>query len=213
MIRSFCLRSDESIVYEPSITREPVYMEDLVEKVSRAADDDGGGGGGTGGAGDDGEMVDGKGAKDREGAGRTGGKRPRRALFGALKGWKKSAPTCSATSDVEEDGETYAAVSNLAKPSGAARIALLSQDRNALVVLQIYFSKKQVDQKLLARDGTLSWVDRCRRKKDQRMDRFVLQYHIRQFGTKKLARRNLQHLCKSITRLALTNPRISASEP
>ncbi|CAM9437381.1 unnamed protein product, partial [Scytosiphon promiscuus] len=74
----------------------------------------------------------------------------------------------------------------------------------------IYFSKKQVDQKLLMRDGSLSWVDRCRRKKDQRMDRFVLQYHIRQFGTKKLARRNLQQLCKSITRLAKANPRISA---
>lgn len=43
------------------------------------------------------------------------------------------------------------------------------------------------------------------------MDRFVLQYHIRQFGTKKLARRNLHQLCKSITKLASSNPRIMAS--
>ncbi|CAM9971991.1 unnamed protein product, partial [Ectocarpus fasciculatus] len=42
------------------------------------------------------------------------------------------------------------------------------------------------------------------------MDRFVLQFHVRQFGTKKLARRNLHQLCKSITKLAPTNPRISA---
>lgn len=44
------------------------------------------------------------------------------------------------------------------------------------------------------------------------MDRFVLQYHIRQFGTKKLARRNLHQLCKSVTKLASKNPRISASD-
>lgn len=29
--RSFLLRADQSIVYEPKITKEPVYMEDLVE--------------------------------------------------------------------------------------------------------------------------------------------------------------------------------------
>ena len=46
----------------------------------------------------------------------------------------------------------------------------------------------------------------------QRMDRFVLEYHIRQFGTKQLARRNLNQLCKSVTRLAPNNPRIKASE-
>lgn len=39
--------------------------------------------------------------------------------------------------------------------------------RRTLIFLQIYFSKKQVDQKLLMRDGSLSWVERCRRKKDQ----------------------------------------------
>lgn len=44
------------------------------------------------------------------------------------------------------------------------------------------------------------------------MDRFVLQYHIRQFGTKKLARRNLHQLCKSITKLAANNPRLSVSK-
>lgn len=45
----------------------------------------------------------------------------------------------------------------------ASLIVLLA----ALRFLQIYFSKKQVDQKLLMRDGNLSWVERCRRKKDQ----------------------------------------------
>lgn len=47
----------------------------------------------------------------------------------------------------------------------------------------------------------------------QRMDRFVLQYHIRQFGTKKLARRNLHQLCYSVTRLAGHHPRIEVSMP
>ncbi|CAM9759835.1 unnamed protein product [Choristocarpus tenellus] len=40
------------------------------------------------------------------------------------------------------------------------------------------------------------------------MDRFVLQYHICQFGTRKLARRNLHQLCSSVTRLAEGYPRI-----
>lgn len=32
---------------------------------------------------------------------------------------------------------------------------------------QIYFSKMQVDQKLIKRDGKLTWAEKCRRKKDQ----------------------------------------------
>lgn len=34
-------------------------------------------------------------------------------------------------------------------------------------LLQIYYSKMQVDLKLLKRDGSMSWVDKCKRKKDQ----------------------------------------------
>lgn len=32
---------------------------------------------------------------------------------------------------------------------------------------KIYLSKMKVDAKLLKRDGSLCWIDKCRRKKDQ----------------------------------------------
>ncbi|CAM9880347.1 unnamed protein product, partial [Discosporangium mesarthrocarpum] len=73
---------------------------------------------------------------------------------------------------------------------------------------QVYLSKSQVDKKLLKNMTTASTAAMTRRKRHQRMDRFVLQYHIRQFGTRKLARRNLHQLCSSVTRLAEGNPRI-----
>ncbi|CAN0028521.1 unnamed protein product, partial [Ectocarpus sp. 6 AP-2014] len=226
--RRYVLKADEGIVYDPNITREPVYMEDIEEQAdgyesgdqdeqdggtagggenaSRGRDkkEGGGGGGGGGTEAGGGELRSGAGA----GAGRKAPRKPGQTRFG---GARKTGPPGSPGRDCADDGGAGAAVSSLAQQAGrSSKVALLSAERVNATIAKIYFSKMQVDRKLLTRDGSLSWVDKCRRKKDQRMDRFVLQFHVRQFGTKKLARRNLHQLCKSITKLAPTNPRIAA---
>ncbi|CAM9437320.1 unnamed protein product, partial [Scytosiphon promiscuus] len=134
----FRLRTDESIVYDPNITKEPVYMEDLVEKVmalsyrtcvvlahSRGGTQNGG-------------LILEENSPRRCGWRRRVFGTPVASSsldsFGAVSGWKKSAPKWPRRSHVGEDGETYTAVSNLARTSGAARIALLSPERvNAII--------------------------------------------------------------------------------
>ncbi|CAN0142823.1 unnamed protein product, partial [Phaeothamnion confervicola] len=41
-----------------------------------------------------------------------------------------------------------------------------------------------------------------------RFDRFILQYHIRQFGTRRVARRHLHQLCYTVTCIASRHARI-----
>ncbi|CAM9728915.1 unnamed protein product [Chrysoparadoxa australica] len=81
----------------------------------------------------------------------------------------------------------------------------MTAERCMGIIAKIYQSKEGLDATLSQRYmGGASH----KRRRFQRFDRFVLQYHIQLYGTKKLARKKLQYLCKAATHHGLTNPRL-----
>eukprot|EP00903_Cladosiphon_okamuranus_P015163 g14021.t1 len=139
--RSFMLKADTGIAYDPKITKEPVYMEDLLEEV----DDD-----------DEGDNVDGgdgptqspETAGRGQGDGRAGrnagkgeGKRLRRVVdkrFGGVSGFRNSLQSpASPDSDAEDDG-AYAAVSGLSRSGRPPKTALLSTERVNAQIAKVF---------------------------------------------------------------------------
>eukprot|EP00752_Nemacystus_decipiens_P002503 g2352.t1 len=138
LTRSFQLKPDTGITYEPNITKEPVYMGDLLEEVNdedREQDEVGGD--------NSPETADERAQGARltgNNASGGGGKRLRRVAhkrFGGVNSLGKSLPPGSPDFDAEEDG-AYAAVSSLSHSSRPSKTAVLSTERVNAQIAKVF---------------------------------------------------------------------------
>ncbi|CAM9534383.1 unnamed protein product, partial [Ectocarpus fasciculatus] len=210
-IGSLCWKPVEEIRYDPRITKVAVTMGDVM---------DGGEGSDPGSA-----------AVDVEEDGRNQGSSPSlhklhsfahmkqvskgraenvppatqalRPSF-ALGRWQKAVSMAMIVSKVGNSGGLHQYISGGKNKQGMIKI-----DKLLISIAKIYKAKEQVDAKMLVLETKEGRFAPGKRRKHHRLDRFLLQYNIRQFGTKTLARKKLRQFVSSISKEGLAHPRVT----
>ncbi|CAM9541455.1 unnamed protein product, partial [Ectocarpus sp. 4 AP-2014] len=210
-VGSLCWKPVEEIRYDPRITKVAVTMGDVLDGSERS---------------DPGSAtVDVKEDGRNQGSGRSlhklhsfaqmkqvskgraenvpPGAQALRPSF-ALGRWQKAVSMAMIVSKVGNSGGLHQYISGGKNKQGMIKI-----DKLLVSIAKIYKAKEQVDAKMLVLEMKEGRFAPGKRRKHHRLDRFLLQYNIRQFGTKTLARKKLRQFVSSISKEGLSHPRVT----
>ncbi|CAM9156359.1 unnamed protein product [Ectocarpus sp. 12 AP-2014] len=122
----------------------------------------------------------------------------------ALGRWQRAVSMAMIVSKVGNSGGLHQYISGGKNKQGMIKI-----DKLLVSIAKIYKAKEQVDAKMLVLEMKEGRFAPGKRRKHHRLDRFLLQYYIRQFGTKTLARKKLRQFVSSISKEGLAHPRVT----
>eukprot|EP00903_Cladosiphon_okamuranus_P017344 g15979.t1 len=211
-IGSLCWKTVEEIRYDNRITKVALTMADIVDRVDREEPEP------SSSALDNGprqgaaltkmhsfvEMK--KVSKDRAGKGQgasSPGAKDLRPSF-AMARWQKAVSVALVVSKSGNSGGLHQYIK-----SGKNKQGLIKGDKLLVHIAKIYKAKEQVEAKMRALEKDEGRLAPGKRRKHHRLDRFLLQYYIRQFGTKALARKKLRQFVSSISIEGLSHPRVT----
>ncbi|CAM9636375.1 unnamed protein product [Discosporangium mesarthrocarpum] len=206
-----CWKPTEEIQYDPRITKVPLTMDDL--EAREDGDDD------TPTQPVVNPMLESRTLHKipssvevhdwpgKEGGETKGSSPSSQRHEAAIQRWEKASILAKIISSGGGDG-TRSAVFHYLKGK-QKKLADLKVDRLLPMIAKIYKAKAQVDTKMTALEEEEGHLGVGKNRKYHRLDRFILQYHIRQFGTKSLARKKLRQFLASISKEGPSHPRIT----